>query len=135
MAVVDWDDMAEQDLHEATDDPDVRREFMDLAETELRYPPHTQNSDEGFAVQYNRGYAYRRALRRHTPTRSADLAGDPAVIDDGGFPYGTYLYIYRPPTKSDLERLNAANRKPKLVVRRLLHEGRLAAELGPSTIQ
>ncbi|MEV8550203.1 hypothetical protein AB0L04_10300 [Streptomyces glaucescens] len=134
MVVASWDDMATQDLLDATDDPATRREFLDLAETELRYPP-ILNSDEGFVVQYDRGYAYRRALRRHAPSRAADLNADPAIVDGDGFPYGDYYYVYRKVSPEEFEKLSERGETAQLLVRRLLHISAMVAQLGESTIQ
>jgi hypothetical protein len=130
MGVVAWDDMAVQDLRDATIELAVRREFLDLAETELRYPP-IQDADEGFLVQYDRGLAYRRALRRATPSRSVDLAGDPTGIDGEGFPYGRYYFVYRQLAEQAVRAMGERGHAARLIVNRLLHDSQMVGQLPP----
>lgn len=128
MGVIAWDDMAKQDLRDATDESAVRREFLDLAESELRYPPN-QGTDEGFAVQYDMGFAYRRALRRETPSTATDLTADLAAVDDGGFPYGDYFYVYRPLNEGEARAMGQRGQAARLIVKRLLHNSAMDGQL------
>jgi hypothetical protein len=94
MGVIAWDEMAVQDLQVAATNSTVMWELLDLPETELRYPPE-QGADEGFTIQYDQGFAYRRAVRRSAPSMAADLAASPATVPSGGFPYWDFFYLYR----------------------------------------
>ncbi|MGW6880817.1 hypothetical protein ACWGEU_11215 [Streptomyces goshikiensis] len=129
--IVSWDDMAQQDLREASAERTVRREFLDLAASELRYPP-SRPPDEGFAVQYDRGFAYRRALRRNGPSLADDLTADPNAVDSAdqnGFRYGDYYYMYRLPTGWEVGDLGTRGRATQLVVARLLHISQMDIQL------
>jgi hypothetical protein len=128
MGVVAWGDMAVQDLRDATSELAVRREFLDLAETELRYPP-IRDADEGFLIEYDNRLAYRRALRRAAPSRSVDLATDPTGIDGGGFPFGHYYYVYHPPSRKEAREMGERGRVARLIVNRLLHDSQMVGQL------
>ncbi|MEU5397329.1 hypothetical protein [Streptomyces tibetensis] len=128
MGIIAWSDMASRDLRDASNDPAVRFEFLDLAEKELRYPP-LAGPDEGFTVQYDRGFAYRRALRRSAPARSADLRSDPDEVDQDPFPFGDYYYVYRRPMTGETVSLGQRGQAARLHIARLLHLSQMLSQL------
>ena len=128
MGVVAWDEMAVQDLRDATNEPAIRQEFFDIAETELRYPP-VLSADEGLLVEYNHGFAYRRALRRATPSRLVDLTANPIDVDGAGFPYGRYYFVYRPLTDREAREMGNRGQGGRLKIQRLLHDSAMVGQL------
>ncbi|MEH0517335.1 hypothetical protein QBC31_43015 [Streptomyces sp. B21-079] len=129
MGIIGWDPMALQDLRDAAETSTILRELLDLAETELRYPP-IQSDDEGFLAQYDRGFAYRRALRRAAPSRGADSTTDPSDVDADDFYFGDLYYVYRPAQGWESTQMGQRGEPVRLIVARLLHVSALAGELG-----
>ena len=129
MGVVSWHEMAVRDLRNCSNEPGVRAQLLALAERQLRHPP-VQGPDEGLAAQYDRGYAYRRAVPRDAPTVDEDLAGLLSRGQDG-FPFGDYFFVYRPLTPSEAQAMAREGERASLIVMRLLRCSDLVGLLPP----